>query len=67
MTTTIAEYIPGTAAHEMRREVERTERAAITGEIPCVPVTSEMHRVSVAHTARAMVRRQREMRDRIPA
>lgn len=64
---TIAEYIPGTAAHTVRVEVERTERLALAGQIACIPVTSEMHRMSVAHTARSMVRTRREIRERLPA
>lgn len=62
MTTTLAEYIPGTSAYEVRRAVERTWRAAITGEIECVPITSEMHRIEVAHTARTIVSQRRRER-----
>ena len=58
----LAEYVPGTAAAAMRREVERTDMAAITGEIECIPITSEMHRISVVHTARDMVRMRRDQR-----
>ena len=57
---TIAEYIPGTSAHVVRLEVERTERLALAGQIACIPITSEAHRVEVATTARSMVRTRRE-------
>lgn len=65
--TTLAEYIPGTAAYEVRREVERTTQAALTGEIECIPVTSEMHRIEVAATARTIVAMRRQQRDQVAA